>query len=169
LRSLSARSPWLVFVLLPLVVLLLAIPWHVFMVVAVKAVSAPAAVPALAAMTLFTGNYLFVPGLALLLACIAWRQRLGPAWPAIGIALILILTPYWDSQPVAGPPPGFTSLQLLYQHSHGVVRGGFTPVLSAPWRHEAASHGLGFAVQYSLLLLPLVWLVRRQRKSGAAA
>ena len=103
-RSLSARFPWLVFGVLPVLALPLAVLWHILVLVVLKELSAPALFPTLAEMVLFTGNFILVPAIALLFVFIARRQRRSLVWPILSTAIILFLSPHWDNQPVAGFP-----------------------------------------------------------------
>ncbi len=123
-RSLSARFPWLVFGVLPVLALSLAMLWHILVLVVLKNLSAPALFPSLEEMVLFTGNFILVPAIVLLFVFIARRQRLSLAWPILSTAIILFLSPHWDNQPVAGFPPGFSA---------------FTSCITIPTRQSAAA------------------------------
>jgi hypothetical protein len=132
-RSLSARFPWLVFAVLPVVALSMAVPLHILLVIVLKNLSAPALFPALSEMLLFTGNFILVPAIVLLFVCIAWRQRRSLVWPILSTAIILFLSPHWDNQPIAGLPPGFSAIQVLYNYSGETIRSGFTPLFLGAW------------------------------------
>jgi len=168
-RSLCARFPWLVFGVVPVLALSLAMPWHILVLVVLKTLSAPALFHTLEGMVLFTGNFILVPAIVLLFVFIAWRQRLSLAWPILSTAIILILSPHWDNQPVADFPPGFSALHLLYSYSGETIRGGFTPLFLGAWWQLIAAQGAKLAAQYLLILLPLAWLVRRHGKTVAIA
>lgn len=168
-RSLSARFPWLVFGISPVLALPLAALSCILVLVALKEFSAPDLFPALAEMVLFTGNFILVPGIALLFVFIALRQRLSLAWPILSTAVILILSPHWDNQPVAGFPPGFSEVRLMYRYSDETIRSSITPLFLSAWWRMITVQWATFAVQYLLILLPLAWLVRRQCKPEAIA
>lgn len=168
-RSLSARFPWLVFGVLPLLALPLAMLWHILVLVVLKNLSAPALFSSLEEMVLFTGNFILVPALALLFVFIARRQRLSLVWPLLSTALILFLSPHWDNQPVADSPPGFSAVHVLYQYSDETVRSSITPLFLGTWWRVIASQWATFTAQYLLVLLPLAWLVRRHRRAEAVA
>jgi hypothetical protein len=164
-RSFSARFPWLVFGVTPVLALSLAVPLHILLVVALNILTAPALFPTLAQMLLFTGNFILVPAIVLLFVFIAWRQRSSLAWPILSTAIILFLSPHWDNQPVAGFSPGFSALYVLYRYSDETIRGGFTPLFLGAWWQLVAVQWATFAAQYLLMLLPLAWLVRRHGKA----
>lgn len=168
-RSLSARFPWLVFGVLPVLALPLAALWHILLLVVLKSLSAPALFPSLEAMVLFTGNFILVPAIALLFVVIARRQRQSLVWPLLSTALILFLSPHWGNQPVTGFPPGFSAVQLLYQYSDETIRSSITPLFLGAWWRLVAVQWVTFAAQYLLVLLPLAWLVHRHRRAGAIA
>jgi hypothetical protein len=168
-RSLSARFPWLVFGVLPVLALSLAMPWLILVLIVLKKLSAQAQFPEIAEMVLFTGNFILVPAIVLLFVFIARRQHCSLVWPILSTAIILILTPHWDDQPVADFPPGFSAFRLLYRYSEETIRGGFTPLFGSAWWQMVAVQWAGLAVQYLLTLLPLAWLVRRQGKTGTIA
>lgn len=168
-RSLSARFPWLVFGLLPVLALPLAVLWHMLVLVVLKELSAPALFPKLEAIVLFTGNFILVPALALLFVVIARRQRLSLVWPLLSTALILFLSPHWGNQPITGLPPGFSAVTLLYKYSDETIRSSITPLFLSAWWQLVAVQWATFAAQYLLVLLPLAWLARRHRRAGAIA
>ena len=118
---------------------------------------------------LFTGNFILVPAFVVLFVFIARRQRLSLVWPIFSTAIILILSPQWDNQSVAGLPPGFSAIHLLYNYSGETVRGGFTPLFLGAWWQLIAAQGAKLAAQYLLILLPLAWLICRHGKTEAIA
>jgi hypothetical protein len=168
-RALSARFPWLVFGVFPVLALPLAVLYHILLLVVLEELSAPALFPALSEMVLFTGNFILVPAIALLFVIIARRQRQSVVWPILSTALILFLSPHWDNQPVAGLPPGFSAVHLLYQYSDETIRSSITPLFLPTWWRLIAVQWATFAAQYLLVLLPLAWLVRRHCRTGASA
>ena len=165
-RSLGSRFPWLVFGGLPVLAVSLLTPWHILLLVVLKKFSAPTLFPALEELVLFAGNFILVPAIVLLFAFIARRQRHSLVWPILSTAIILMLSPQWGNQP-ADFPPGFSALQLIYRYSGETIRGGFTPIFLNAWWHMAAVQWANLAAQYLLILLPLVWVVRRHVKTQA--
>jgi hypothetical protein len=159
-RSISARFPWLVFGVLPVLALSLAVPLHMLVLIVLDTFGAPA---------LFAGNFILVPAIALLFVFIARRQRTSLVWPILSTAIILILSPHWDNRPVAAFTPGLSSIQLLYVASDKTIGGGFTPLFLGAWWRAIAVQWAAFAVQYLLVLLPLAVLIRRHRGAGAMA
>ncbi|MEO6078971.1 MAG: hypothetical protein ABIQ86_04230 [Steroidobacteraceae bacterium] len=168
-RSVSARFPWIVFGVLPVLVLSLAVPWHILVLVVLKKLSAPTLFPTLEEMVLFTGNFILVPTIGLLSVFIARRQRHLLVWPILSTAIILILSPHWDNQRVANFAPGFSALYHMYRYSDETIRSGITPIFLSAWWHLMAVQWATLAAQYLLTLLPLAWLVHRHRKTGAIA
>jgi hypothetical protein len=168
-RSLTARFPWLVFGVLPVLALSLVMPWHILVLAVLKTLSAPSVFPTLEGMVLFTGNFILVPAIVLLFVFIAWRQRLSLVWPILSTAIVLILSPHWDNQPVADLPPGFSALHLVYDYSGEIIRSSLTPLFLGAWRQLMAVQWATFVAQYLLILLPLAWLVRRHGKTEAIA
>lgn len=159
-RSISARFPWLVFGVLPVLALSLAVPLYMLVLVVFETFGSPA---------LFTGNFILVPAISLLFVFIARRQRTSLVWPILSTAIILILSPHWDNRPVAAFTPGFSAIHLLYVASDATIGGGFTPLFLGAWWRAIAVQWAAFAVQYLLVLLPLAVLVHRQRGAGAMA
>lgn len=168
-RSLSARFPWLVFGMLPVLALPLAVMWNILVLVVLKELSAPALFPALEVMVLLTGNFVLVPAIALLFVFISLRQRRSLLWPILSTAVILFLSPHWDNQPAAGFPAGFSAVQLLYQYSDETIRSSITPLFLSAWWRLIAVQWTTFAVQYLLILLPLAALVRLHCKTRVSA
>jgi hypothetical protein len=102
MRSWPARTPWLVFLLLPPVltaVIGLALYAAVYSIgYGAAKINALLPLPesglvgfSTAAMTAV--QVLAAPAMAALLVLLAQRQRLKPVWPLLGIALLLLLTP----------------------------------------------------------------------------
>jgi hypothetical protein len=166
-RSFSARFPWFVFGVLPVLTLALVVPWHIPALAVLSRLSAPALFPTLAEMVVFTGNFFLVPAIGLLFVLIARRQRFSLVWPVVSTAITLILSPHWDNQPVADFPPGPSAFQMLYRISGESIRSGVTPLFLSAWWHQIAVQWATLTAQYVLILLPLVWLVRRHRKTEA--
>jgi hypothetical protein len=168
-RALGARFPWLVFGALPVLALALALPWQILLLIVLTIFGAPSLFPTPAEMVSFTGNFILVPAIVLLFVVIARRQRSSLRWPILTTAIIIILSPHWDSQTLAGVPSGFSAFHVLYQYSGEAVRGGFAPPLLSAWWHLVAMQWATFVTQYLLILLPLAWLLRRHGKAGAIA
>ena len=102
---------------------------------------------------MFAVNFVIVPLLGALLAWMAQRQRMTPAWPLLGMALILVLS--------------------VHGHFHADAQGrpflGFGTII--PWKGPLGPGGIDWAVflaQAALLCLPLAWLWRARHRSAAA-
>lgn len=137
MRSWPARMPWLVFLLLP-PVLTAAIGlafYAAFFFIGYGA--AATAVQMLAA-----------PAMAVLLVLLAQRQRLKPAWPLLGIALLQLLTPLFAAH--VGPHHNLQVGYGLVIPVHRSVAMRFWPV--------TLSHILAF--------LPAAWLIRPRPRMG---
>lgn len=168
-RSFAARLPWFVFGVLPVLAVLLVVLWHVLVLVILEEFSAPGLFPVLAETMLFAGNFILVPAVALLFVFIARRQRCPLVWPILSTAVILILLPHWESRPVAGFAPGFSAVQILYEHSGETIRTSLAPLFLGSWWHLVAVQWATFASKYLLILLPIAVLVRRRGRMVAAA
>jgi hypothetical protein len=164
-RSLSARVPGLVFGALPVLVLLLVVPWHIPVLAVLTELVEPALFATHAELVLFTGNFLLVPAIAFLFVLTACRQRTSLIWPILSTLIVLVLSPHWETQGVAdASPPGFSAFHLLYVFSGETFRSGFTPLFLNAWWSLIAMQWATLASQYLLILSPLVWLVHRHRK-----
>ena len=144
MRSWPARLPWLVFLLLPPVVsavIGLALYTVACLIGAAGLVTlstaAMAAVQALAA-----------PAMAALLVLLAERQRLKPAWPLSGIALLLLATPLYTAH----------FAQHTLQLGYGMV---------VPLRWSTAMRFWPVTLSHVLVLLPAVWLTLRNKVAHA--
>jgi hypothetical protein len=168
-RSLSARVPWLVFGVLPVLALPLAMLWSVLLPAVLQEFSPAPMFPALAGITLFAGNFIVVPAIALLFVFIARRQRCSLLWPILSTAIILVLAPHAETQPAAHDFPGFSAIRVMYQYSDVTIRSSVTPLFLGAWWRVIAVHGAAFVVQYLLVLLPLTALVHRHFKDRAIA
>ena len=166
-RSLSARFPWLVFGVLPSADPGAGRAMAHSCARCSEKLSAPALFPTLAEMVLFTGNFFLVPAIGLLFVLLARQQRLSLVWPVVSTAIILILSPHWDNQPVADFPPGFSAFHMLYRIPDETIRSGVTPLFLSAWWHQISVQWATLAAQYLLILLPLAWLVHRHRKTEA--
>ena len=174
-RSLSARFPWLVFGLMPFLTLLLAAFVQIILFVILGHFSGglgphnfsnPARLMPLAAAMQVFGNFILIPGTALLFVSIALRQRLPLFWPLLSTLLIVGLSLHWDVAPWAVDPHGWGAAGLSYRAGSHAIRFGFTPLFLYAWWKAMAAHGLALTTQYALTLLPLAWLVREHRKAA---
>ena len=168
LKSFTARAPWLVFGILPPLALIagLVAPMTAMIVLAKLGGFLPghgtagSALMRAAAMVL---NLSVGPGVAALLAFIAWRQRLKPVWPLLATALIVLLFFRFDfAARDAGRPTAimFTSFLagIITGRPHGLLET--VPV----WQ---------IAAQLLLSLAPGLWLAldghwRRRRMDAHA-
>jgi hypothetical protein len=166
-RSFSARFPWFVFGVMPVLTLALVVPWHIPALAVLSKLSAPTLFPTLAEMVSFTGNFFLVPAIGLLFVLVARRQCFSLVWPVVSTAIILILSPHWDNQPIGGFPPGHSAFQMLYHISGETIRSAVTPFFLSAWWHQISVQWATLAAQYVLIFLPLAWLVRRHRKTEA--
>jgi hypothetical protein len=154
LRSIAARAPWLVFLLLPPVltaVIGLALYAAVYSIgYGAAKINALLPLPesgligfSTAAMTAVQA--LAAPAMAALLVLLTQRQRLKPIWPLLGIALLLLLTPLFSAH--FGPRH---NLQVGY----GLV---------IPIRRSVAMRFWPVMLSHVLALLPAAWLICRGR------
>jgi len=154
MRSWPARLPWLIFLLLPPVmtaVIGLSL-YAVFFYVGYGAMAISTVLPlpqsALAAFsaTAMTGVQIFAaPAMAAVLVMLASRQRLKPAWPLLGIALLLLLTPLFSAH--SGHAGDFEAGYGLVVPVHWSTAVRFWPVM----------------LSHVLALLPVAWLIGRKR------
>jgi hypothetical protein len=168
-RSLSARFPWLVFGLMPPFVLLLGflavLIGAVLIGVASGAITPlrgdhhPVAVPLWYHWTVgglvLAANFLVTTALAFLMVWIAQRQRLKPAWPLLGMAIILLMGMHGD----------FSADARRISISLGTLLP-FYPVKS-PFGPLPRIDVPTLAGQAALLLLPLGWLLHHRRRMTA--
>ncbi len=155
LRSITARAPWLVFLLLPPVLtgavgLALYAAFY-FLGNGAAKINAVLALPesslvgfSVAAMT--TVNVLAVPATAMLLAILAQRQRLRRRWPLLGIGLLLLATPMLSSH---------------FGHQHD-GRLALQYGLVIPVRWSLVLRHWQLMLSHALALLPAAWLIGRK-------
>jgi hypothetical protein len=155
LRALSARAPWLVFLLLPPIltaVIGLAL-YAAFYFVGNDAakINAVLSLPvsglvgfSVAAMRAV--NVLAVPVMAVLLAILAQRQRLRVRWPLLGIGLLLLATPMLSSS--------------FGHHHNGHL--GLQYGLVIPIRWSLVMLHWPLMLSHVLALLPAAWLIRHR-------
>jgi hypothetical protein len=124
-RSLAARAPWSVFVVLPVALLVLAtlaINRSMFQLLWPMRDLAHAAMPAgyqaLISAAGFLTSYLVGPLLACLCIMVALRQRLASRWVWAGLALIALLSGPLGFQMHVAADGGqtFSAARILYQH-----------------------------------------------------
>lgn len=153
MRSWPARMPWLIFLLLPPV---LTAVIGMALYVAVHSIGYGAA--RISALLPFPESTLVgfskaamaavqmmaAPAMAALLVLLAQRQRLNPAWPLLGIALLQVLTPLYAAH--FGPGQ---NLQV-----------GYGKVI--PMRWSVALDFWPVTLSHILAFLPAVWLIRRR-------
>lgn len=175
-RSLSARFPWLVFGVMPLVALLLAAFLHFLLfvlladltgglVVGPHAVTVPQRLVPLATTMQLLANFLLIPGTALLFVGLALRQRLSLLWPLLSTLMIAVLSLHWEVVPWNHPHNWWFGLS--YRTGGTAIRFSSAPVFLDVWWKAMAEHGLEQMAQYALILLPLTWLQRSRRKAAA--
>jgi len=166
-RSLSARFPWLVFGVMPpltvIVAFFLLLPVMIILGRLGGAIGhdnklilpVPAWFDGTMTAIVFLANLLLGTALAFLLARIAARQRMKLVWPLLGMVLILILGMHGSFHASSGGISFYIDGLLL------TYRGPTAPAYHAHWPT--------FVAQAALLCLPLVWLIRRDRKTKSAA
>lgn len=162
LRSVAARFPWAVFLLLPplAMVPVMFLPALSLIAIAkanqflVGAAHAPQWYRLLAAGVATTSNLAIGPLVALLFAGMAWRQRLSPLWALAGGIVILLAAPQMHV--------GFVD----HHHTKGSISVGFAPVFDTrAWHALAAQWPLTLA-RWALTLMPAAWLVWRRHPTA---
>jgi hypothetical protein len=128
-RSLAARIPWAVFVLLPVVAILLLIVaigdtmFHIFMAVhALEPTAMPGGYHALFLLVSFTASYLIGPLIALCCIAVALRQRLSSPWVWVGLAFIALVSGVFGFY----HSPGAPYEGILHVRVNGHVDAGAT-------------------------------------------
>jgi hypothetical protein len=178
LRSMTARVPWLVFGILPPLTILLAaavLTLAALMclsglnVIGRHAVAAPPWLPATTQAMVLASNLMVVPAIAALFIAIARCQRLRLLWPMLAVLLIAALSLHWENDPHVRDPQGWGAIMATYHYSGISIRVSVTPVFLQAWWKAMAAHGFMLTAQYALTLLPLAWLLRRQRKDVVAS
>jgi hypothetical protein len=152
LRSWPARMPWLVFLLLPPVLsaaIGLAL-YAAFFFIGHGAARINALLPlpesglvGFSTAAMAAVQALAAPVTAALLVLLAQRQRLKPAWPLLGIALLLLLTPLFAAH--SGPHRNFIGYGLVI-----------------PMRWSTAMRFWPVTLSHILVLVPAAWLIRRR-------
>jgi len=161
-RSMTARYPWLVFGLLPPLALIVG---FALVVIATQQVAinggayiprqgfvAPAPIWLVWFLqgTMLAINFLVVPLLGVLLAWVAQRQRMKLLWPALGMALLLVLH-------VHG---------IFRMDAQGRIGRGFSTIIPLPGLFGSVRfYWPVFLAQAALLCLPLAWLWRARSKA----
>lgn len=158
LKSFTARAPWLVFAILPPFALIagFVIPMTVLIVLAKLGGFLPGhgiAGRGLVRAAAIVLNLSVGPGVAALLAFIAWRQRLKPVWPLLATLLIVLLFFRFEltAQDAGRPAMMFTSFLAKTITGRPHVRLETVPV----WQ---------IAAQLLLSLTPMAGLWRHHRK-----
>ncbi len=172
LRSITARYPWLVFVIVPpmaafagllllvITMALLAIESDVFLPDNPPHQKIPLPIPRWFGLTLqaamFAVNFLIVPLLGTLLTWMAQRQRIRLIWPLLGMVLILV-----------------SGLNGSYQTGpNGRILLTLNTII--PWNGPFGPGGMRgihwptLLAQAALLCLPLAWLWRARHKRVTA-
>ena len=153
MRSWPARLPWLVFVALPPAATLLlgTLLYAAVYFIGNGAAKIYAVVPvpqnlliAFSVMAMTAISVLAVPVAATLLALLADRQRLKPLWPLLGIALLLLATPMFNSK--------------FGHHTYLGVHYGL--VITTKWSEVVRFWPL--MLSRALTLMPAAWLIRRR-------
>ncbi|HEX4178466.1 MAG TPA: hypothetical protein VHY57_08510 [Rhizomicrobium sp.] len=154
MRSWPARLPWLFFLLLPPVltpVIGLAL-YAVFYFIGYGAARIGTFLPlpesglaGFSAAAMAAVQALAEPATAVLLVALARRQRLKPAWPLLGIALLLLLTPLFTVR--FGP--------------HHNLQVGYGMVIPGHW--SVAMRFWPVMLSHVLVLLSALWLIRGRR------
>lgn len=179
-RSFSARFPWAVFLLAPPVATLVALllPCLLLLLVMVTGgatlglhggMPEPGWFKAAARAFVAANNLLIGPMVVALFVLIAHRQRLRPLWPALTVAVMLLV---WLRLNVtfgdAGPAdPTVMSAHYRTRPQASSLGVGLMPLfLPQAWPRIAAAWPL-FAAQYLLTLAPLAWLLHTRRKTAA--
>jgi hypothetical protein len=160
-RALSAKAPWAVFGVLP-VVAIIATSWIIAMIMMRLLMPVRAAVPAdmpslyqalITAVTILTG-YLVGPLLATLCVATALRQRLNSAWVWAGLALIALFSGAFVFHASNGPHDPYRAVALVTANGH--------VDLAATLMLIAIRTGVLF------LLAALAWRVLKDRQASAA-
>jgi hypothetical protein len=165
-RSLTARAPWLVLVLLqPFTMLVVAFAALCSLIVGAMILGAPAMSLPFGQIFALSANLLVTPLVAALFALIAWRQRVSPLWALLGSAFVLLFLPHvdvWSTRPdPLGFPPG-VRLQYHWSHSFILGVGLFPPFHVRTWT-MIGTQWPWMVVQCVLTLLPPGWLWLRRR------
>ena len=159
LKSWAARVPWLVFTLLPPVataagffaaMLPLVLIANLHGMIGHNEITAPGWFQSLAQATALAANLILAPGLVLLLAWTAWRQRLNGLWVLLAAALIALLGLHMTA---LFPAPGMRGGELAV----GTLLRG--PSFIAP---EVTAQYKLYLVQAFLTLAPALWLLRQR-------
>jgi hypothetical protein len=161
-RSLAARAPWAVFLILPPVATiaigslfmgsLVLIGLH-FGFLGLHEPLPPQWYQMLAADLVLAANLTMMPLTAILFVAIAQRQRLNPIWP-LAAALVLLLLFVHSDVLFAPDPKGSMDVS-----ANPIFMQDGWMMLVENWRLAG--------VQYALTMLPVLWLWRRRLMSPA--
>ena len=163
-RSLSARFPWAVFSIAPLVVMIIGTAFPVLLVGAFAKVAElltvvqhgtvePHWLQITIRMLLETGNLLAVPLAVLLMTVIVWRQRLSPAWLLLSL---LVLWPLIFNASIEFP----ATAEIARKRGASLSLGAGA---SSTGLFSNTKNMLWLAAHYGLALLPVAWLVKARR------
>ena len=151
MKSWPARLPWLVFLILPpLVTLVAAMPLYALAFLlgnaATKTNQAMLITTSVTAMTAI--KVLAAPLIGAALVAVAVRQRLHLIWPLLGIVLLIALSPEFH-------------FQFGHPH-HGSIHAGYALIAPSQWPGTVNFWPL--MASHLLALTPIVWLVAKYRK-----
>jgi len=168
-RSLAARFPWAVFLLAtPFALVLGYLLWGLAMIAvgfaggvlpAHHKIPIPAWYTMTGSILMFVANCVVAPALGAALAWIALRQRMRPAWPLLGMALILFIGLHCDFNAtgknisIGLGPNGLITMLPFYPD-----KGPFGP--------RGTMHWALLFEQAALLTLPIAWLLWARRNTA---
>lgn len=152
MRALSHRAPWAVFALLPPLVLLaaafavvapLVLIAHMAGLIDGQPLPAPGWFRALAQAVTTTGNLALAPALSAGLVMLAWRQRMGMAWPLMGAVIMALMC-----------------VQFSVQFAAPGAQGSQVGISAMMWLlHARDVPGALVLVQTVLTLAPAGWMI----------
>lgn len=168
-RALAARFPWAVFAILPPVAMFLVNAFPVLLIGGFAALAKllllvhggtvePAWLQLVIRALLEAGNLAALPLAVLLMAVIAWRQRLSPGWLLLSLAVLwpVLLCSSIDfpaTAEIARKSGASLSLGLGFSTNGGVTDN---------------PNSLVYAGARILALMPFAWLLLRRRNLAAA-
>jgi hypothetical protein len=161
LRSLPARAPWAIFVLLPpvagiaaafLLIAPLMLAAHGFHMVTPRGINAPEWFRTLTFLVTGLGNLTLAPLLAAGFVFLAARQRLAMAWPVLAVLLVAVL-----------------DIQYRIHFPAVGQRGGEIGIGAVMWLTDKQSWLEAWPLSLArllLTLLPAFWLFRKRTIAG---
>jgi hypothetical protein len=171
-RSLTARAPWLVLGVTPVLLMFVALLLGLTVLIIVTS-PVMAFLPGWLKFIAFaTVNLLLTPALPALFAFLAWRQRLSPLWPLAGsVAILLLLLLGKLTYGFPGAPQGFHNAPTLmwpqWSENRISVGVGLLPFFPLPVLAKMAAQWALIGAQLLLTLLPSAWLWRAYRRNAA--